>query len=48
MTTFLSDTWNISKGDICHGKKNDTLYMKMDGCEFIAVVESKEDSNLWH
>lgn len=30
------------------GKKNDSLYLKKDGCGFFIGIESKEDSNLWY
>lgn len=49
-TTFLGDTWKISKGTIivAHGKKSGTLYMTTNGRRSIALVESKEDPNLWY
>ena len=50
VTTFAGDMWKILRRAmiVAYGEKNRTLYMTIDGCESIVIVERKEDLNLWH
>ena len=40
----------VACGETCSTLKEtcSTLYMTIDGCESIVIVERKEDLNLWH
>ncbi|KAK0591188.1 hypothetical protein LWI29_036674 [Acer saccharum] len=50
VTTFTDDKWKISKGimTITRGNKNGSFYITTDGYGSIAMVEGKDDPNLWH
>ncbi|TNV99076.1 hypothetical protein C5H24_12405, partial [Xylella fastidiosa] len=49
-STFTGDTWKVSNGTMvtAKGKKVGTLYLTSHGSDTLAVVDSKESSNLWH
>lgn len=49
-STFTGDMWKVSNGTMvtAKGKKVGTLYLTSHGSDILAVIDSKESSNLWH